>query len=235
MEKEYNQKRIHPPIWQHDYHVLSRLSAGINRIIHKHLKKRKKGILLDYGCGPMPYKDFFQTFIAKYIGVDIGENEHADILIKEEEMIPVKKESVDIVLSTQVLEHIENVDFYLSECFRILKKNGGLILSTHGIWPYHPYPEDYHRWTKHGLNKALSKSGFEVVENISVLGSMASASQFQMTLIAQMFAEKGLLGKAILVFISVIANFFIWLDDRLYKINDEKADASVYLIYAQKR
>ena len=42
----------------------------------------------------------------------------------------INSESIDVVLSNQVIEHIVKYEKYLSEIKRILKSDGLLILST---------------------------------------------------------------------------------------------------------
>src|SRR6185436_6911761 len=71
--------------------------------------------------------------------------------------------SADAVVSFQVLEHVDDVETYLSECNRVLRPGGRLVLTTHGIWVYHPMAgicEDYWRWTGAGLRKTVEAYGF---------------------------------------------------------------------------
>ena len=68
----------------------------------------------------------------------------------------------DLVVSTQVLEHVPSPRRHLDEAFRVLHADGRLILSTHGYWVYHPDPEDLWRWTGPGLRRALGEAGFTV-------------------------------------------------------------------------
>src|SRR3989344_807038 len=130
---DYNKKRLYPPLLQHDYNVLKRLL----NIIRKFMEViPEKSIIADYGCGSSPYEELFKPKSSKYLKIDIGNNRSADIKIRENSKLPLKSGSVDVVLSTQVLEHVMNLPHYISESSRILKKKGILILSTHGIWPY---------------------------------------------------------------------------------------------------
>lgn len=46
------------------------------------------------------------------------------------ETIPFANDSIDVVISFETIEHIENYKWFLSEIQRVLKKNGKLILST---------------------------------------------------------------------------------------------------------
>lgn len=232
MNTEYNSKRINPPIWQHDYIVLTRLRDILKQFIKCHLTY-KGNLLVDYGCGSLPYKDLFLPAVAKYIGVDIGNNKNADILIRESQSLPQKNNSADVVLSTQVLEHVISVNHYLSECHRILKKGGILILSTHGIWPYHGFPDDFHRWTKRGLQAEIEKIGFKCLENRSILGPFASISQYTMLLLAERLAYGNLISKLVLAILSLVGNVYIWIEDKLFPAT-ELSDAANYVICAKK-
>lgn len=225
-------KRITPPFWQHDYHVLTGLKNVLIKIT-KYLKTRDN-ILVDYGCGYHPYKGILTPFCKKYIGVDIVANPYTTYIVKEEQKLPLKDNAADIVLSTQVLEHVANVNFYLGECRRILKMNGLLILSTHGIWPYHPFPDDYHRWTKIGLSKQLLKSGFKINDIVPILGPFATSTQYELLLIAEKMQRFGIFGRILMIPVCIIGNLYIGILNNLFPPT-ATSDASVYVLAARKK
>ena len=132
--------------------------------------------VLDYGCADRPYRSLLPLGI-RYVGADLPGNPVADIEIGEDGHVELPEASFDLVLSTQVLEHVENPDTYLSECARLLRAGGWLLVSTHGIMYYHQDPEDYWRWTRAGLEKLITNHGLEVVTNRGVLGLAAAALQ----------------------------------------------------------
>jgi SAM-dependent methyltransferase len=132
--------------------------------------------VLDIGCGTMPYRDLFTSRGARYVGADIDGS--PDILIGVGGALPLADESADFVLSFQVLEHVRNVQTYLETAKRILKKGGGMFLSTHGVWPYHPHPTDYWRWTREGLSVTLEDAGFRIQRMAALCGPAAWISMF---------------------------------------------------------
>ena len=145
------------------YYLLNKISKMPN---YKHFT------VLDFGSGSQQYRSLFENIGIKYIGVDTEGN--PDILIKSDGKIPLPDQSVDIVISLQVLEHLENVSDYISESARILKSEGILWLTTHGMWHYHPGPTDYFRWTLDGLRwQVLPK--FTVREDDAMIGTLAYA------------------------------------------------------------
>jgi SAM-dependent methyltransferase len=85
-----------------------------------------------------------------------------DYVIGPEGRLAIPDDSFDMVLSTQVLEHVFQPQDYLKEAMRVLKPGGKLILTTHGVWEDHGCPYDFRRWTYDGLCRELEQAGFQV-------------------------------------------------------------------------
>lgn len=140
--------------------------------------KEAKGILLDIGSGMAPYEPFFKPYIKKYIKMDgfYYKNGQSD-LIGDGMNIPIKSNSVDTVLCTQVLEHVQYPQKAINEIQRILKPNGVCILTTHMANPLHGLPHDYFRFTKYAFTSVLFKN-FKSVRVKENGGALLSISQF---------------------------------------------------------
>src|SRR2546421_231615 len=95
--------------------------------------------VLDYGCAARPYRPLFGPAI-EYVGADLEGNPLADVLLNADGSVPLPEAHFDLVLSTQVLEHVADPALYVSECHRLLKPGGTLVITTHGIMFYHPDP-----------------------------------------------------------------------------------------------
>ena len=83
------------------------------------------------------------------------------------------------VLSTQVLEHVGDVQGYLREAHRLLRPGGLLFCSTHGAFILHRHPTDYRRWTVDGLRYELEQAGFAVERVEPKLGILATATHLR--------------------------------------------------------
>jgi SAM-dependent methyltransferase len=115
--------------------------------------------VLDYGCGGSPYRSLFPR--ATYHRADYIEMDGLDYRIAEDaSLADVRDDTYDLVLSTQVLEHVRRPEDYLQEARRILKPGGKLILTTHGVFYDHACPYDFRRWTADGLSLILDDAGF---------------------------------------------------------------------------
>jgi SAM-dependent methyltransferase len=117
--------------------------------------------VLDYGCGSSPYRSLFPG--ADYRRADFLDTGDLDYRLDEDSRVPEIDASFDLILSTQVLEHVAQPAAYLRECLRLLKPGGRLVLTTHGLFEDHGCPYDFQRWTADGLRLALVQAGFKAV------------------------------------------------------------------------
>jgi SAM-dependent methyltransferase len=220
--------RLFPSRFDNLYYILTNMREEL-KFATKHYLEGKEGLtLVDYGCGNKPYRSIFEQYIQQYIGVDLAGNLDADIALSTEGKIALPNDSADVVLSTQVLEHVEDPDKYLRECYRILKNDGLLILSTHGYWIYHPIPTDYWRWTSSGLQKIVEKTGFKVDRVIGVMGVLPTAVQIIQDII---ITKIWLLARP---FFAFLMQTIISLLDKLHTEKSKRRDACVFFILAKK-
>lgn len=156
-------------------HVMLALRASVARLARRmHLDPGDR--VLDYGCADMQYRDLFPAEV-EVVGADLPGNELATVDIGPDGSLPLADESFDAVISTQVLEHVEDPVLHLAECRRVLRPGGRLLLTTHGIMLYHPDPVDLWRWTWAGLERIVGEAGFEVLARDDVMGLATTGVQ----------------------------------------------------------
>lgn len=142
----------------------------INRdkwMIDKAANIKKKSKVIDIGAGTCPYKslfvdcEYFSHDFKKYQGEKLGgTKEYAKIDIESDIVsIPVEDGYFDVVICTEVLEHVPEPIKAINEMSRILKKGGTLFLTAplgsglHQL-PYHYYGGFTPEWYKKFLNDA---------------------------------------------------------------------------------
>jgi SAM-dependent methyltransferase len=200
----------------------------MERVIEQHVAGKGHSLVVDYGCGNMPYRPLFEPHVKSYVGCDFPGNELADFTLANSSLTPLQESRADIVLSTQVLEHVTEPMAYLEECKRLLRKGGLVILSTHGQYSYHPDPNDYWRWTSEGLKKIVTDSGFNLLSFRGILGPAAYGVQFWQDAVLPRVHWR--LRKAFTYVMQGIIRMF----DRRYSHEQKARDACVYLLVAQK-
>lgn len=128
----------------------------------KKIDCKKNVTIVDIGAGNMWLKKYFQNQGAIYFGFDLN-TKHKPHTTSLAENLPLKNHSVNTLLYISVFEHLENPQQTLREAKRVLIRNGKIIIHTHGIYPYHPFPQDYWRWTHTGLKNILNSAGFKTI------------------------------------------------------------------------
>jgi SAM-dependent methyltransferase len=58
-----------------------------------------------------------------------------------------------------VLEYVFDPGAAVRELCRVVRGGGRVLASTHGVYPYHPNPDDLWRWTQTGLERLFAENG----------------------------------------------------------------------------
>ena len=132
------------------------------------LAPQLNGKLLDFGCGAKPYKALFKN-VESYIGVDIEDEGHHDHTNENIDVyydgntIPFDNETFDSILTSEVLEHVPDIDKTLKDLIRVLKPNGKILITVPFVWQEHEMPYDFRRLTVTGLKKHLTDNDLEII------------------------------------------------------------------------
>jgi len=156
----------------------------VNKIHDRELKqcasRYLKGNLIDIGCGTKPYKDLLAPYVTLHIGVDHLASMHEKSNIDQvgtAYQIPADNASFDSAICTAVLEHLEEPEQALRECYRVLKPGGVAIYSVPFIWHLHEEPRDFYRYSNHGLKYLFEKVGFQIIELKALSGFWVTFGQ----------------------------------------------------------
>ena len=143
-----------------------------------------EGILLDVGCGEMPYRDYLTSSsnIENYVGLELERSlNYGDIKpdfhwdgIK----MPFEDNHFDTVLLTEVLEHTPFPQRTLNEIYRVLKTGAVLVGTVPFLWPLHEVPHDEYRYTPFALERILKECNFREIQIKALGGWNASLAQF---------------------------------------------------------
>src|SRR5271163_4475396 len=92
--------------------------------------------LLDVGGKGKPYACFFAGQVANHYVLDVAPAHSVDV-VGDARIMPFSDASMDVVMITQVLEHIPDPIEVIGEIRRVLKPGGTLLLSVPSIFPQH--------------------------------------------------------------------------------------------------
>jgi len=125
------------------------------------------GRLMDLGCGSKPYRSLFN--VDEYIGVDYdspGHPHHGEPIdvFYDGKTLPFPDNHFDGVFSSEVFEHVFNLEEIIKEVHRVLKPGGKMLFTCPFVISEHEVPNDYARYTMFALKHLLEKNGFRVLE-----------------------------------------------------------------------
>lgn len=145
-------------------------------------EEAKGGVILDAGAGYQRYKPFFDDSIYVAQEHPIAGQQNKQILeydiLADVRTIPLRDETVDVVLSTSSLEHLEYPDRFFAESFRVLKPAGSLFINVPFIYMEHEVPYDFQRPTRYGLARHYANAGFERIHVSPTSSSIYTAQYF---------------------------------------------------------
>lgn len=126
---------------------------------HMSISRAVKGRILDIGCGRQSIAQFISSS-CEYISLDYPSTglllyESTPNVLADASSLPFEDDIFDTVLLLEVLEHLPSPETAIKEAKRVLSEDGTLIVSTPFLYPIHDAPNDYRRWTKHGLLQLL--------------------------------------------------------------------------------
>lgn len=222
-------RRLNPRPIDTDWLVLKGLHKAIAAQVPSVV--RPGAVALDFGCGSKPYEALFTAGGVRYLGADFDGS--PEIAIDASGRLQAADNSCDLVLSFQVLEHVRNLQTYLSEARRVLRPDGWMMLSTHGTWLYHPHPEDHRRWTREGLVGDIAKHGFNVTECIPVVGPLAWTTLIRLTCFCYALRKIPVVGKPISAVLALMMNLRARMEDAVTPQWVSKDNACVYLLLAR--
>ncbi len=225
------------------YFLLDLQTSTISRDL-KALLPKVKGDVLDVGCGIQPFRRMFSAE-ARYQGIDTANSkphfgyETPDTIYYSGSTWPVKNESVDFILCTETLEHVDEPLIFLKQAARVLRPGGKMVATIPFAVRWHFIPYDYWRYTPSGLNNLLTQAGFNQVK-IYARGNQLTVACYKVmaflfvllaptspNFIVKNFSRLlGILGLPLLAFAVLLGN--------LSSFKDGSVDCLGYTVMAEK-
>lgn len=110
-------------------------------------------------------RPFIEKFLSpkRYIGIDFETGKYVDIVLEAEKVVDYFGSDVfDVVISTEVLEHVEDWPAVVNNIKKVLKPGGYLYITTRSLgFPFHGYPYDFWRYELDDMEKIFSD--FEII------------------------------------------------------------------------
>lgn len=152
-----------------DFFVLHHLDVFLQQTLREWVRPGVR--VADVGCGEQPFRAIITSGGGHYTGIDTRQNQQANVdLLADIIQIPLPDGSFDLILCTEVLEHVPNTPAAFAELTRLCRTNGAIIITTPFAYPLHEEPYDFVRLTPHLINQCARSNGLSV-EHLSTSGN----------------------------------------------------------------
>jgi len=116
----------------------------------------------------MPYKNLKVLEISGKEWKDFGFESYKSLAFPDFDICKqVTDEQFDLIIASQVFEHIEDPEAAAENILKMLTPGGTFLITVPFMIKYHPSPLDMWRWTRQALKFFLEKRGYTNVETFS--------------------------------------------------------------------
>jgi SAM-dependent methyltransferase len=189
----------------------------------------QNALVVDLGAGGRKIAPHVKTVdFVKFPGTDY---------VSDVTATPFENDSVDLVIATGLLEHVEDDRKLIGEIWRILKPGGLAHIEIPFLQQYHDDPIDCRRLTQPGLALLLKQNGFEIVDNGTHIGPTVTITTLAAYWIAMWFEGRTLVHKVLSNGAFAAASALFWplkFLDRLL-INKPSAHRLAFGVYCTAR
>jgi len=161
--------------------------------LQERFKSLYHGVVLDIGGRDRGLFQKPKDKVKDWIFADINDEYKPDMILDVTNMKQIASNSVDVINAIELFEHVGDIKKGLSECYRVLKENGNLIISIPFLFPIHADPYDFQRWTEYKWRMELRECGFSIQEFI-VMGRFYTSLAEMLIMKLKDYRTKGLLG-----------------------------------------
>lgn len=169
----------------HDYAVLKELGksywwfVGKNKLVHDAIDTvahilPKNSLILDVGCGDGPEQVVQLSRFGKVIAIDNSEQlleitgpKNCHLVQASAGALPFKKETFDLIIMLDILEHVEDDLGMLLQAFSKLKHGGYIFINVPAVPSMYSGHDrllkHFRRYSKRSLKALFEKTNFKVL------------------------------------------------------------------------
>ncbi len=126
--------------------------------------------------------------------------------------IPLRKDSLDLILSSSVLEHVNNPEQAVKEMFRVVKPGGYVYAEIPFMRAYHMIPVDYQRYTISGIEELFKRRGFTLISKGICSGPFTASVLFLIDFCGSLASFNEYIKAIVVLILSIILHPIKYLD-----------------------
>jgi SAM-dependent methyltransferase len=162
------------PAWLPDEFIVPLLKEWIETTIRDKLSNGGRRVL-DAGCGRQPFRTLIESLNGQYVSFDVNQSPENSVnflgvLDGDLPQALLEIGPFDLILCTEVLEHVANWQSAFDNFTRLLGAGGYLVITCPHFYQLHELPYDFWRPTSFAIEWHAERVGF-TVERLERLGN----------------------------------------------------------------
>lgn len=113
------------------------------------------------------YRDYFCS-AQSYTTSEVAANPWCDLVLDVRKMTSIADERYHGLFASGVFEHVDDIWAAIRECYRVLRREGVLLMGVPFWQPIHRAPQDFWRFTEYGVRHLVQAF---VVEDLVAIGA----------------------------------------------------------------
>lgn len=144
-----------------DFLLVRHIRDFIERNLRENVHEGSR--VADVGCGKQPWRQLVADLGGTYTGIDITQNSENSVdIVAPIDAVPIPDEAFDVILCTEVLEHVPEIWAAFRELARLTAPRGVVIVTTPFVFPIHGPPWDFARHTPYQLMACAEANHLQV-------------------------------------------------------------------------
>ena len=135
--------------------------------------------------GPDAFPSTLRKQVCEFQGqwdtIDLFASSKLTYQAESEYVFPIESETYDVVVASNVIEHVRNPFRWMREIVRVVKPGGHVIIVVPNNWIFHEAPIDCWRIYPDGMKQLFDESGLDVEQIVSKRLFVPSAQELVMT------------------------------------------------------
>ena len=132
----FEHRRDYGAVTGRDRWTVQAVNAWVRETLPTYVAALADGAALDVGCGEQPFRTLIESYGRRYVGMDVVQNSSRTVdILSTLEDAPSPAARFPLILCTEVLEHVGDIDAAFAGLRRLAAPGGAVVVTVPFVFP----------------------------------------------------------------------------------------------------